>query len=107
MKTEARRMTIGTKFLLIGVASLVPLGFTLALWLVEIDSRVVQVDNERVGLTLHGTLKRVLAESRQPTLGVVVWQCRRQQQVVPHFSGLLVGAANDLRIELTVQIREH
>ena len=61
MKKAARRMTIGTKFLLIGAASLVPLGFTLALWLVEIDERIAQVDRERQGLAVHGTLKRVLA----------------------------------------------
>jgi methyl-accepting chemotaxis protein len=73
-KKEARRMTIGTKFLLIGAASLVPLGFTLALWLVEIDSRVVQVDSERVGLVLHGTLKRVLAGMVAHRDAAVLWR---------------------------------
>jgi methyl-accepting chemotaxis protein len=54
-------LSIGAKFLLIAAASLVPLAFTLAVMLVEIDSRVEQVDRERQGLQMHVALKRVLA----------------------------------------------
>ncbi|APV51166.1 hypothetical protein BWI17_16655 [Betaproteobacteria bacterium GR16-43] len=57
----ALNLTIGTKFLLIALASLVPLILTLSLWLLELDKRVVQVDRERQGLQVHVVLKRVLA----------------------------------------------
>ena len=53
-------MSIGTKFLLIAAASLLPLGFTLALLLLEIDSKIGAVDREQQGLQVHESLKRAL-----------------------------------------------
>ena len=67
-------LSIGTKFLLIAVASLLPLGFTLALWLVEIDARVAQVDRERQGLQMHAQLKRVLAGMVEHRAAAVRWR---------------------------------
>ena len=64
--TTKRSMSIGTKFLLIAAASLLPLALTLALLLLEIDQRVVQVDRERQGLQVHTALKRVLLRGRAP-----------------------------------------
>ena len=60
MTAAAHGMTVGRKFLLIAIASLVPLAFSTALWLVEIGSRVESLERERAGLSAHLALRRVL-----------------------------------------------
>jgi methyl-accepting chemotaxis protein len=53
-------MTVGRKFLLIAIASLVPLVFSTALWFDEIHARVAQLERERVGLNAHRELRRAM-----------------------------------------------
>ena len=53
-------MTVGRKFLLIALASLVPLAFSTGLWFEEIHSRVQKLQQERSGLLAHRELRRIL-----------------------------------------------
>jgi methyl-accepting chemotaxis protein len=55
-----RGLTVGRKFLLIAIASVVPLAFSMVLWLEEIHGRVAKLEAERVGLMVHQELRRVL-----------------------------------------------
>ena len=61
MSELLRQMTVGRKFLLIAIASLVPLAFSTALWLEEIHGRVTKLESERAGLVVHRELRKVLA----------------------------------------------
>jgi methyl-accepting chemotaxis protein len=61
VSAAVRGMTVGRKFLLIAIASLVPLTFSTVLWLQEIHARVEKLENERAGLIAHRELRRVLA----------------------------------------------
>jgi methyl-accepting chemotaxis protein len=54
-------MTVGRKFLLIAVASLVPLALSMGLWLREIHGRLDQMENERSGLLAHRDMRRLEA----------------------------------------------
>ena len=65
---KVRGMTVGRKFLLIALVSLVPLAFSTGLWLQEIHSRVASLESERAGLATHRELRRllsVMAEHRE------------------------------------------
>jgi methyl-accepting chemotaxis protein len=53
-------MTVGRKFLLIALASLVPLAFSTGLWFEEIHSRVQKLQQERSGLLAHRELRLIL-----------------------------------------------
>ena len=54
-------MTVGRKFLLIAIVSLVPLALSTGLWLQEIHARLKQMENERSGLMAHKDLRRLQA----------------------------------------------
>ena len=53
-------MTVGRKFLLIAIASLVPLVLSTGLWFEEIHSRVAQLQQERAGLLAHREMRKIL-----------------------------------------------
>ena len=55
-----RGMTVGRKFLLIALASLVPLVFSTALWFEEIHARVASMQSERAGLLVHRDMRKIL-----------------------------------------------
>lgn len=57
---KGSRLSISAKFGLIALVSLLPLAFTLTLWLVEIGERTAQLDREREGLALHGAIEHAL-----------------------------------------------
>lgn len=75
MKANLQRsLSIGTKFLLIAAASLIPLALTLALLLYQINDRVGQVDREREGLVVHQALKKVLVSVVEHRDAAVKWR---------------------------------
>ena len=55
-----RGMTVGRKFLLIAIASLVPLALSTGLWFQEIHARLDKLEGERSGLVAHRELRRLL-----------------------------------------------
>ena len=61
MKAFFARLSVSAKFAIIAMVGLVPLAFSISLWLGESGRQVEQVEKERAGLALHGALKDVMA----------------------------------------------
>jgi methyl-accepting chemotaxis protein len=57
---KAGQMTVGRKFALIAIVSLIPLALSTGLWFKEIGKQVANVERERMGLRFHVSLQQVL-----------------------------------------------
>ena len=55
-----RDLSVGKKFLLIAIVSLIPLAFSTSLWFVEIGKQVENLEREKRGLAFHSALFRVI-----------------------------------------------
>ena len=55
----------------------------------------------------HPVNEPLRADGRQNVLTIVVRRHRRNEQMIAQLAGLLVRAADDLRVELAVQVRQH